>query len=268
MKICFITVNYNNAELTREYVNSVFDLNLKKEHLIEIVIIDNNSPNNQEKEILDKLKKNNVQIIYNSYNSGYFSGLNIGLEYIKNKEFDYIIIGNNDVTYEKDFLIKLQKASYDNDTLVICPNIITKDGKHQNPMLKKKLTSLTKIITRLYFYNYFLTKLISNLKRKVTCSKNKKNLEWNKSGYIWIGIGACYILTKHFRSYIPRLDDRVFLWGEEALFANQIHEINKKVYYDSEIRVIHHESASVSLISSRKKYELVKNSYKIYKEYL
>ena len=82
------------------------------------------------------------------------------------------------------------------------------------------------------------------------------------------GIGACYVLTPCFFQHYQRLDDRVFLWGEEALLSHQVESAGGSTLYDPSIRVIHCESASVRFIQKRERYEIVKASYKIYKPYL
>jgi GT2 family glycosyltransferase len=82
------------------------------------------------------------------------------------------------------------------------------------------------------------------------------------------GIGACYVLTPRFFDHHKKLDDRVFLWGEEALLSNQVESVGGCTLYDPEIKITHCESASVRFIEKRARYEIVKASYKIYKKFL
>lgn len=267
MKICFITVNYNNSKLTKEYIWSIKKIIKNEEDRIDTIVIDNDSIF-KEKIILKEINEKNLKIIFNEKNLGYFQGLNIGLKEIQGKEYEYIIISNNDIIFEKDFLIKLKESKYDEDTLVICPNLKTKDNIHQNPMQKKRYSKFYKFKSDIYFFNYILTNFILKLINLFRKKRKNENIYWKESDYIWIGIGACYILVNNFRNYIPLLDNRVFLWGEEALFANQIHSLDKKVYYDSNIKAIHLESASVSKMPSKTKYNMIKQSYKIYRKYL
>ncbi|EME8244273.1 hypothetical protein LBW08_002503 [Enterococcus faecium] len=64
------------------------------------------------------------------------------------------------------------------------------------------------------------------------------------------------------------MDAKVFLWGEEAIFSEQVRRVSGKILYVPELHVLHQESQSVKKIPSRKKYEMVRKSYNIYKKYL
>jgi len=97
-------------------------------------------------------------------------------------------------------------------------------------------------------------------------NKNKRNYK-NKTK-IRMGIGACYVLTQNFFKNFELLDNEVFMWGEEAVFANQIEKVNGDVFYIPELKVFHEENASVRKIPSKERFELVKKSYKKYKKYL
>ena len=83
-----------------------------------------------------------------------------------------------------------------------------------------------------------------------------------------MGFGACYILTENFFKYFNVLDDRVFLWGEEALLAGQVASVGGKILYDPTIIVQHNESGSVAIIPSKQTYRITRQSYRIYSRYL
>ena len=157
--------------------------------------------------------------------------------------------------------------------MVIAPNIITKDGRMQNPhvLLNEKYTFFNKIKGEIYNYNFYLTQILrygNKLRKKIFLVKEKEKT--NNYGEIAIkrGIGACYILTSNFFEKYDKLDDRVFMWGEEALLSNQVEKVNGIILYTPNLKIIHHESASVKIIQSKKKFYMVKDSYKVYKKYL
>lgn len=83
-----------------------------------------------------------------------------------------------------------------------------------------------------------------------------------------MGIGACYILTTSFFDSFSELNNEVFLWGEEAIFANQIAQAGGTIEYIPELKIIHLESKSTGKMSSKDKYDIVKKSYKLYRDYL
>ena len=100
-----------------------------------------------------------------------------------------------------------------------------------------------------------------------TPEKHSEELH-NKQMIINRGIGACYFLTDSFFEHYEQLDDRVFLWGEEALLSHQVEIVDGKILYAPSLVVEHAESGTVKKMLTRDRYERVKQSYKIYREYL
>ena len=270
-KFIFIAVNYNGSNFTIDYIKSINELNLEEADKIEIIIVDNNS------ELIDlqKLeeycrKTRNVNIIKLTENLGYFKGLNYGIRGIDKDNNTMLIIGNNDLTFDKIFIQNLKKIKYDRDVLVIAPNIITKEGRQQNPHVIDKVSSIEKLKSRVYFSNYYVGQVFRFVNQTIKrCFKKPIVLKNNyKQVKIKRGIGACYIPTPNFMKRFNKLDDRVFMWGEEALLSNQVESVGGITLYDSSIIVHHYESASVGSIQSKRKYYMVRDSYKVYNKYL
>jgi len=266
----FIAVNYNGSNYTKEYVESVVSLNTKEDN-IQVIIVDNNSKE-EDKINLSTLEKNynNLKIIWLSENLGYFKGLNKGIKSIKKARNTTIIAGNNDLTFDLDFLLKFKEIEYDKDVLVIAPNIITKEGRQQNPHVIEKVSKIEKLKASIYNSNYYVGQTFRFLNQSIKKMRSKPVPLTNSFEQMKIkrGIGACYILTPNFFKHFTKLDDRVFMWGEEALLSNQVESVGGATLYDPTIKIIHHESASVKSIESKRKYYTVKESYKIYKKYL
>lgn len=267
----FIAVNYNEADHTIKYIDSVNNILTEENDLIRIIIVDNNSDDSD----FTKIKKyasdfKNVELVRLDKNLGYFSGLNEGIKLVNKKDNSYLIIGNNDLIFDKKFLHNFKKIDFNNKTFVIAPNIITRDGKHQNPHVINKVSFINRLKAKIYFSNYYIGqffKFINSFFKKWIFNSNKSN-QINKKMTIKRGIGACYLLTPFFFEHYELLDDRVFMWGEEALLSNQVEKTGGRTLYVPSLLVYHHENASVKKISSRKKYKMVKESYKIYKKYL
>lgn len=271
--VFFVAVNYNNTKFTIKYINSVNNIEDAESVKKNIVIIDNNSCTSEIKNLerfIYSYSKKNINLIKNKSNVGYFKALNIGLKSINNYKKSPIIIGNNDLKFKSDFLKELYNINFSNKTLVLAPNIITKDGKKQNPHVIKRVSFLKRIFYRIYFSNYYLGKISFNcfqfIKKINPIRRRLNNSE--KSIYIYMGIGACYVLTPNFFKYYDKLDDRVFMWGEEALLANQVKKVGGRILYTPALVVNHYESASTNKMQSKEKYEIIKNSYKIYSRYL
>jgi GT2 family glycosyltransferase len=269
-KIYFIAVNYNNASHTIAYIQSLLSLDGFENS--EIIIVDNAS----ESYDFDGLEKYchsllnaNVHLLRSSVNVGYFPGLNIGLKHIDDRAGCLVVIGNNDLTFQSDFLIVLRHLKYDSETYAIAPDVVSLDGRHQNPHCIDRVSRFRVFCYDLYFSNYYFGKLIfwmMQILKKLVLPKSSD--AWRSEQYIYMGIGAIYILTQRFLETYNALDDRVFLWGEEALLAGQISKANGKTLYAPSLVVHHYENASVAKIPSLKTYEITKASYKIYRQYL
>lgn len=234
------------------------------------IVVDNDSRETDFSE-LQKIcdERNGVKLLRSEVNLGYFGGLNLGLEMISPLEDDIVIIGNNDLTFPAAFFERLAVARYADDVFVVAPNVITADGYHQNPHCPTRVSAKRKFLYDVYFSHFLLGRLMSKL------SDNLKRLKGGRvnnlasaSQYIHMGIGACYLLTASYFKSCSRLDDSVFLYGEEALLAGQVMAAGGRTYYDAELVVNHAESATLSKLPSRTTYEFAKASYPRYRQFL
>ena len=270
MKIAFIVTNFNNSRHTFEMCQSIN--NFTDNSHSPIIIVDNNSV---EDDVVN-LKKienqfHNVTIIYNSQNVGYFKGLNIGLEYVNKKyDVDVCVVGNNDLTFEKNFLIEIQNKLYLFDKYaVIAPNIITLDNVSQNPHVINNISSFRHFVLDLYYSNYFIS-LIIHLLIKLTNNifQRKDYLGSSTPGVIYQGYGACYLIGPLFFKYFNQLFAPTFLMGEEFFLAYQLKMFKLQIFYEPSFKVYHQDHASVGKLNSKFFWSISKESHRIYKKYL
>lgn len=277
MKFVFIAVNYNGSIHTENYLQSLQGMALPQEDSMEAVIVDNKSNDADLARVRDSVAQRPfARLIQQDQNPGYFKGLNAGIDTCQKNEDTLLIVGNNDLEFSPDFLIKLKDTSYDKNVLVIAPNIITLEGRRQNPHVVTKVPTLELVKARIYFTHYYvglagsiINRTIRAMVRSARPRKQIRN-QMPEFGRMKIkrGIGACYVLTPNFFQHHERLDDRIFLWGEEALLSHQVESVGGYTLYEPSVKVTHCESASVRFIEKRDRYEMVKASYKIYRKYL
>lgn len=266
MKLAFICVNYNNSNITKDYISSV--LKIKENYNIKIIIVDNNSENsdyNNLSFLIKNLKNEDIVLLKSNENLGYFKGLNLGIKWaIENGYDEYQVIGNNDIEFSTDFLTILENLIIKNDELILAPDVITSDGIHENPHVIKKMSSLRKLKYDIYFSNYYLARLITLF---YSADRKPKSYDPERK-LIYMGIGALYVLTPFFFKHYSKLWDEVFLYGEEAILAGQIDHVDGKIIYEPSLKCKHYESATTSKITTKNKYKIIQSSYKIYKKYL
>jgi GT2 family glycosyltransferase len=271
-EIHFIAVNFNAADFTRKYIESIARLN-PCSFRVDVTIVDNASSHDDFVKLESACRgRDNVHLVRNSGNLGYFKALNVGIGCATRRrggtETPLFVVGNNDLVFREDFLSELEKIRYDDDTLILAPNVVTSDGYHQNPHCRTRLSFARKLGLRLYFLNYYFGTAIYWLRKKAKKIGARDGREYLAEQFIYMGIGACYVMTEHFFGKNDRLDDRVFLYGEEALLANQVHSCGGKILYSPNIVVFHAESRTVSNYPGKKIYEISRNSYKVYAQYL
>jgi len=103
-KIGIITVNYNQYKQTKEFLDS---LNLvKKKENIFVYIADFSS----RKEFIETKKYQFSIVLEKKENKGYAFGINCGLKFFLNKNFAKFCIVNNDILFDKDFLLNVEKT--------------------------------------------------------------------------------------------------------------------------------------------------------------
>jgi len=176
-----------------------------------------------------------------------------------------VVIGNNDLVFDRGFLEQLDQLEVEPDVFAICPDIVTPVGDHQNPHVIQPMSVGRKAAMAAYFSNYYVGAAMLYIKRRFM----KKRARFVPGRFeIHMGIGACYILKKKFLECVGRLDERVFLYGEEAFLTNQIKSNGGRLMYCSELRVLHLESIATAKIPRKEKYRMTQESFRQYRSYL
>lgn len=101
MKIAAVILNYNDTERVVKLVQILVEYEI----VTNIVVVDNNSTEEQ-KELLGPLASEQVvKIIYNENNAGYATGHNLGLRALAGQGIDYVLIINSDVEVSKQVIL-------------------------------------------------------------------------------------------------------------------------------------------------------------------
>ena len=207
IKVAFIILHYQAIEMTKKCVDNLYRTFDMSENFI--VIVDNASPNNSGKELLEIYSDSkNIKIIISSENLGFAKGNNLGFSFIKeNYNFDFLIIMNNDILInQKDFIEKIYKLYEQKQFDILGPDIYNPNlNYHQNPLRLNPL-STTELLDKkealqkqFKFYYFFKFKRnLGLLKRKFFAKKTqqtKRTFKYdNSKTYISPVLhGACLI---------------------------------------------------------------------------
>jgi GT2 family glycosyltransferase len=203
-------------------------------------------------------------------NLGYFGGFNYCLDRIDPTEYDAVVLTNPDVTFASDFVESLKNAIdiiSDETVMILAPSITLDTGEEQNPNVTDPISTARKIYYRFLFSSYLNFVLLGAL------SKFIKRIRPNKPHYIesrtiFMAHGACFVATPSFFEKCRRLDQRVFLWGEEAFLMHQVAQNGGLIRFEPSLRVFHHEHSATSKITSKNRFKLMRKAYQIYREFL
>lgn len=284
-KVVFVILHYVNFLDSYECINSI--LTRTNYDNYDIVIVDNNSPNDS----FIKLKEQFGNIgkcyfIKNNENLGFAKGNNVGFQYAKNKlNADFIVMINNDTIIDDyDFLNKLIVIHHKTNFNILGPDIIsTKDGQHQNPQRTVPLSlkeinhsirqlKILKILNKLY-----LDKMFLNLKHyikyelfKIPSGYNSE-INWNREFENVQLHGAALIFDKEYIIRYDGLFDKTFMYAEEDILYRIAQKDNLKIIYSPDIKIYHKEGSSTAKVfKSREKrmfnYNNSSNSLKFLKK--
>ena len=249
MKTGIVILNYNDYESTKKMIDKI--KNYKS--LNHIVIVDNNSSDDSYDK-LQKLKTDNIYVIKTDENKGYAYGNNYGIKYLtKNYKIDNIIISNPDIIVEEEVIKGLIKDLKENKDISIIAPLIKQNGEEANgwriPTFKDELLSNINYVHRWARKKMFYPKTDEKLQKVEVVS------------------GCFFMIRKSDFEQIGYFDEGTFLYYEENIISYKLKELNKNVYVDNELSVIHNESVSVDKnINSIRKYKILKTSQKYFQK--
>ena len=261
MKVAVIIVNYNDAEDTKKYVNTIS----KYEIINRIVVVDNLSTTVGTFDKLKKLENEKVKVISSDKNGGYDYGNNFGVRYLQsiNEKYDYIIISNPDIEITET-AIKHCLEVIDNDKKigVIAPRMFDKENKPIRRSAWKMRTFGLDVIHS--------TRLLEMIFYKILRSGEYSTKEYEKELLEVEAIsGAFFIIRSNVLEEINLLDENVSLFYEEDILAKKLKEKGYKTISLNSEKFIHFESQTIGKTYSyfKKKKELYKSKIYYHKTY-
>ena len=251
MKTAIVILNYNDLETTKNMLNNIKDY----KSLDLIVVVDNKSIDNSYQE-LKKIENDKIIVIQTDNNLGYASGNNYGLEYLKDKNIDKVIISNPDILVSENVIIKLFNDLDKDDVTLVAPII-----EENNKLIKGwKLPHFKEdLISNINYFHKYSNKLLSY-----------KEDYYDKELVKVEVVHGCFFAIKYndFKN-INFFDPNTFLYYEENILGSKLKNNNLNSYIDTSVKVKHNLSISVDKsFNSLKKYKILKDSQLYYeKEY-
>lgn len=260
--VTLIIVDYNTIAETINYLTEFWQ-KLQEKELLHVVIVDNSEKEARQQEILDKLtgyrltetdnkvknkkvylgKLQNREYLYVAAeeNLGYAKGNNLGAAVSKlyYPEDSYYLFSNNDLILPEKFSLRTLIAPIreNGDVAVVGPKIVGRDGEAQTPWKKTGPGR-----------QLFLQYLDLMLPKFCKISKYITNLDILKtdvSRYVYWVSGAFFLVDAKAFQQVNGFDERTFLYCEEMILAERLLRIQKRMYYENQLMIVHEHGQTV-----------------------
>ena len=251
-KVALIVLNWKQPKLTIETISSLLEI----KHFsfnYEIVLVDNGSPDNSIK-IFNKEYKNNklVRILNTKSNLGYAGGNNFGIDYALKNNFDFIVLLNNDVLVDPNFLEELLKESSSYDILgpkiYFAPGFEYHKDRYQKNDLGKVIWSMGGQMdwNNIYGSNISIDEVDHGQFGKIK----------NKVDFI---SGCCLMASRQVFQKIGKLDEKYFMYLEDVDFCQRAKIANFKMACIPKSIIWHVNSGSTNGPGDLQNYFITRN---------
>lgn len=184
--VSIIIITFNPGKLIIDCLNSIKNSNY---HAFEVIIVDNNSIDNSINAIKDSFKF--IHIIHLNHNIGYGAAANLGINQAKG---GLIIIMNQDIIVNEDWLINLVRAYKNNGVAIYQPKIL----RTTNPNVISSAGNLRNLAA-------FPILRGSGMSSKL----------FNKTEELHYASGACFMIPKTIIKTIGLFDPAYFMYAED-----------------------------------------------------
>lgn len=201
MSLTLVTLNYNNARATIDLLRS---LERQTDKAFDVIVVDNNSTPD-DRALLGSYTASSplrLDMIYSDRNRGFSGGNNLAIRKAMAQGSDWLLIINNDTTVVSDFISKLRAQ------LPSTPSVVA------FPINEGRRTAFAGVVEWLYPTLPHVYHPISRT--------------YNRALY---AIGAGMLIHRDVFDRVGLLDERYFLYFEDADFCMRAHTADVPFHY-------------------------------------
>lgn len=251
-----IILNYKSGNYLANCIKSIYKSKLKQ-FKIEIIIVDNNSPDNSI-ELAKKIKPKFItKYLLLKTNKGFAYGNNRGVEII-DKNSKNVLFLNPDTIVKKETFYKCLNfiEKYPESSAMTCKIKLVKTGKLQPECHRGfpypwrsfcYFTGLYKLAPRSAFLNGYF----------------QGNLNLSKIHQIEACVGAFFLIRRKVGEKIKWWNEKYLFYGEDLDFCYQLYQNNYKLFYYPFTSIDHYQGVSSGFKSQTKKISTASRSTKI-----
>jgi len=257
--VSVIMVSYNTRAYTVKAMQTALDSRGFKPSEIEVIMVDNNSPDDTVAYTRKHLPM--VRVIANKDNKGFGGGNNQAIAESKGK---YLLLLNPDAFLAPDSLRIMTDVLINNDDIVsVGPQL-----RYENGELQQSAGYLPTPL-RVTAWMLWLDK-IPGVKSLFSTPYHVFDLNWHKTDHYpeWL-MGACIMFRREEFIAAGGFDDKIFMYAEEVELYRRLKEsLGKKVFFTTKTQVVHIGSVSTKKANAyRLNYELKGIEYIYRKHY-
>ena len=225
MKFSVLIVNYASWPLTLRCIESLYGTGYED---FETIVVDNDSAEAPE-------LPSGVHLIRNKQNVGFARAHNQG---IAASTGDIVVLINPDTVVEKDFFRSLETFFGENPKVGIAgPRILDSEGELQLSA-RREISALSGFLGRTSLLTRLFPKssLVKSQFPAVTEGSHPASVDWVS--------GACMAIRRDAMRQIGPLDERFFMYFEDADLCRRARAAGWLVYYLPHIEIVHQTGAS------------------------
>jgi hypothetical protein len=246
-----VVLNYVNWEQT---VETVSDLLAQNGVTLDVVIVDNASPNDSFEQLQNRFAPcPRVALTASERNGGYAQGNNHGVRRrLAAGPVDYLLIVNNDVRLPRRDTVQALAAfaAAHPDAGMVGPLVVTRAGFAQGPYRRPHPL----VCCLRYSLPIFplVHRLVHRLCRWLWRARSSQT---EKSRCCFALVGACLLVPAAAFERAGMFDEATFLGAEEYILADRMRTLGLGSYYVPAASVVHeHESSAIRRTGGETRY--------------
>lgn len=215
-KTALVLVNWNSFEFTNQCLNS---LKHCKSLTFDIVVVDNGSHDGSATNLKEEFPE--IILIQSATNLGFAGGNNLGLDYVLENNYTYVMLLNNDTFVEPNFVdVLVNYMDLNLDVGIIQPKIYC---NHNRKLLWNGGS---------YFNKFFGITYTKGYLRKDKPDYNRiKEVDW---------VTGCALLTRTaIIKKVGKLEEKFFIYYEDVDLSFKIKKEGHKLIYHPESIIYH-----------------------------
>lgn len=233
MRVATIVLNYKGAEVLPKCLTALFSTLRPSD---QVVVVDNGNEGVLMREMKQRFP--NLEVLEVSENLGFAAGMNVGLRYLQNRQFDAYWLLNNDAEPEKGAIAALEGVAERFQGRVLLSPVLYRSGREKV---------------------WFAGGKIGWWRMRVYHDQRIRNKEWYKTDFL---TGCAIFIPKVAYELLGSLDERYFLYYEDVEYSLRAQRVGIPRIVVSAARVVHREVSETN--NPQKTYWLVRSGVEFF----